>query len=105
MLYSWTNFLFGKIFDREIWVEMFSANQIAGFSNQPYLHKKSTREPYFLHVDTNSHKLKVGQKLFKGDSQKWAWPVWSCDSKIDCISRMTRSNERIFCMLVQFQEN
>ena len=79
--------------------------RLQDFLTNHIFRKKSTTEPYFLHVDTNSHKLKVGQKLFKRDSQKWAWPVWSWDSKIDCISRMTRSNELIFCMLVQFQEN
>ena len=34
-----------KNFVPEIWVKMFSANQIAGFFNQPYL------------VDTTFHKL------------------------------------------------
>ena len=48
---------------------MFSANQTAGFFNQPYLQKmKSMKQPYFLHVDTNSYKLKVDQKVFG-----WAW--------------------------------
>ena len=32
------------------------------------------------------------------------WPVWSRDSKIDCISRMKRLNELHFCMLVQIYE-
>ena len=46
------------------------------------------KEPDFLHVDTNSHKLKVDQKIFG-----LAWPEmglasWSWDSKIGCISRM-----------------
>ena len=48
---------------------MFSANQIAGFFNQPYLQSKSMKWPDFLHVDTNLHKLKVDQKIFG-----WAWP-------------------------------
>ena len=47
---------------------MFSANQIAGFFNQPYLQSKSMKQPDFLHVDTNSHKLKVDQKIWE-----WAW--------------------------------
>ena len=50
---------------------MFSANQIAGFFNQPYLQSKSVKKPDFLHVDTNSYKFKV--------NQKWVWPVWSQD--------------------------
>ena len=40
MLCSNANPIFGKIFIPEIWVKMFSANQIAGFFNQPYLEKK-----------------------------------------------------------------
>ena len=56
--------MFGKILVAEIWAKMFSANQIAGFFNQPYLQNKSMKEPDFLHVDTNSHKLKVDQKFF-----------------------------------------
>ena len=47
---------------------MFSANQIAGFFNQPYLQSKSMKQPDFLHVDTNSHKVKVDQKIWG-----WAW--------------------------------
>ena len=46
---------------------MFSANQIAGFFNQPYLQNKSMKWPDF--VDTNSQKLKVDQNFFG-----WAWP-------------------------------
>ena len=53
----------------EIWAKMFSANQIAGFFNQLYLQNKSMKQPDFLHVDTNLHKLKVDQKIFG-----WAWP-------------------------------
>ena len=47
---------------------MLSANQIAGFFNQLYLQNKSMKQLDFLHVDTNSHKLKVDQKMFG-----WAW--------------------------------
>ena len=39
-----------------------------------------------------------------GHSQKWIWPVWSQDFKIDYFSKMSRWNKRIFCMLVQIQE-
>ena len=42
---------------------MLSANQIAGFFNQPYLLNKSTEQPDFLHIDTNSHKLKLDKKI------------------------------------------
>ena len=33
--------------------------------SQPYLESKSMKWPDFLHVHTNSHKLKVDQKLFE----------------------------------------
>ena len=56
--------MFGKILVHEIWAKMFSANQIVGFFNQPHLHSKSMKEPVFLHVDTNSHKLKIGGNFF-----------------------------------------
>ena len=49
---------------------MFSANQIAGFFNQPYLQNKSTKLSDFFHVDTNTYKLKVGKKFLGGHSQK-----------------------------------
>ena len=68
LLCSCTNPIFGKIFVTEIWAKMISANQIAGFFNQPYLHNKSMKWPNFLHVDKNSHKLKVDQKIWG-----WAW--------------------------------
>ena len=58
----------GKIFVPEIWAKMFSANQIAGFFYQPYLQNKSMKKPGFWHFDTNSHKLKVDQKILG-----WAW--------------------------------
>ena len=48
----------------QIWAKMFSANQIAGFFNQPYLQNK----------------------LVNG--QKWVWPIRSLDPEIDFISRM-----------------
>ena len=45
---------------------MFSASQIAGFFNQPYLQSKLMKYPDCLHFDTSSLKLKVDQKLFGG---------------------------------------
>ena len=41
-------------------------------------------------IYTNSRKLKVDQNFLGGPGQKWVWPVWSQDSKIDCTSRMNR---------------
>ena len=63
--------------------------------------------PDFLHVDITSDKLKIDQKTW-GEGrhgQKWVWPILSRDSKIDCVSRMNRWGEPIFCMLVQIQES
>ena len=84
---------------------MLSANQIAGIFNQLYLQNKWMKQFDFLHVDTNSHKLKVDQKIFG-----WVWSKMSVaslirDSKIDCISRMHRWSKQIFLMLVQIQES
>ena len=86
LLSSCTNSIFGEILVHEIHAKMFSANQIAGFSNQLYL------------------KTNQWNNLIFGMA-KWVWPVWSRDSKIGCISRMNRWNELIFCMVVQIQES
>ena len=44
-------------------------------------------------------------KTFLGEhSQKWVWPVWSWDSKIDCISRMNKWNELIFACWCKFSK-
>ena len=72
----------------EIWAKMLLANQIAGFLNQLYLYKKIMKKPDFLHVDTDSQKLKIDQKILAGHGQKWVWSFWSQDAKIGCISRM-----------------
>ena len=47
---------------------MLSAIQIASFLNQPFVQNRSMKQPHFLHVDTNSQKLKVDRKVFG-----WAW--------------------------------
>ena len=64
LLCSCTNSVLGNILVPEIWAKMFSANQTAQFFNQSYLQKKSMKWPDFLHVNTNSLKLKVDQKKF-----------------------------------------
>ena len=56
---------------------------IARFLNQPFLQNKSMKQPHLLHIYTNSQKRKVGQKILVGHGQKWVWPIWSLDSKID----------------------
>ena len=43
---------------------MFSVNQIARFLNHLFFQNKLMKQPRFLHVDTNSQKLKVDQKVF-----------------------------------------
>ena len=68
LLCSCTNPIRRKIFVPEIWTKMFSVNQVAGIFNQPYLQNKSMKQPDFLHVDTNSLKLKVDQIFFG-----WEW--------------------------------
>ena len=90
LLCSCTNPTFLNIFVPEIWPKYFSANQFAGFFNQPYLQNKSMKSPNFLHIDANSHKLNVDQKPFG-----WAWSkigvvslLEILDSKIDCFSRI-----------------
>ena len=82
---TWEHSVLGNILVPEIWAKMFSANQTAQVFNQSYLQKKSMKWPDFLHVNTNSLKLKVDQKILGGHGQKWVWLVWSQDSKIDCI--------------------
>ena len=68
---SSTNPIFWKNLVPEIWA--FSANQIVGFLNQLFLQNKLLKPPHFLHVGTNSQKLKVDQK-FVG----WAWSKNGC---------------------------
>ena len=55
---------------------MISANQIAGFFNQLFLQNKLMKQHHFLHVDTNSQKLKVDQGI-TGHGLKWTWLNWS----------------------------
>ena len=50
----------------------------------------------FLHVDTNLQKIKVDWNFFGWTCSKLMWPVWLRDSKINCISKINRSNKLIF---------
>ena len=50
-------------------------------------------------------KLKFDQKVLIGHGRKWVWPVWSWDSKIDCISRMNWWNELIFACWCKFRKS
>ena len=54
-----------------------------------------------LHFDTDSQKSKFDQFFFVRHGKKWVRPIWSLDSKIDCISRINRWYDLIFCMLTQ----
>ena len=55
----------GKNLAPELWAKMFSANQVAGFLNQLFLSPEQINKiASFLHVDTNSQKLKVDRKFF-----------------------------------------
>ena len=49
----------------------------SGFFDQPYLQNKSMKWPDFLHVDTNSHKLKVDQNIFG-----WSWSEMGVSSLV-----------------------
>ena len=59
----------------------------------------------FMHFDTDSQKSKVCKIVLDGHGQKCVWPVWSRNSKINCISKMSRRNKLIFCMLAQIQQS
>ena len=69
-------------------IDSSSANQIAGLS-QLFLWNKSMKQPHFLHVDTNSQKLKVDQKFFllfmvkNGCDQSGLWTLKSTVS-VEC---------------------
>ena len=81
------NLLFSKNVVPEILIKILSTIQIAGFLNQAFLQSKSMKQPHFLYIDTNSQKLKVDSKVFVGYRQKCVWPIWSLNSKIECMSR------------------
>ena len=46
------------------------------------------KQPHFLHVDANLQKLKVNSKFCVGRGQKWVWPIWFWDFKIDLAHRI-----------------
>ena len=63
------------MFVPEIWGKMFSANQIAGFFNQPYLQNKSVKYPILCMLIQIY--IKADQKIFG-----WAWPEMGVTSLI-----------------------
>ena len=91
VLYFSTNLIFVKTLLPEIWAKMLSVNQIAGFLNQLYLQNKQLKKPDFLHVDTDSWKLKIIWKIL--------WWAWSKMGVATLVSGL------IFCMLIQIQES
>ena len=46
------------------------------------------KQTHYLIVNANLQKLKVYQDSLVGHDQKWVWPIWYVDSRIDCISRI-----------------
>ena len=116
LLCSCTSLVFGQNLVPWLRTKMFSANQIAGVFNQPYLQNRSSNSPIFRtflinHISgtdqSNSPifctliRIPINQKLIKKDfgvpGQKWVWTVpgpklvwsiWLQKSKIDFISRM-----------------
>ena len=68
----------GKSVVPEIYAKMLSAIHIVGFLNQAFLQSKSMKQRHFLHVDTNSQKLKVDWKVFGG--------AWSKTSVANLVS-------------------
>ena len=65
----------GKNLVPKVQTKMLSASHVAGFSNQLFLQNKLTKQLHFLHVDTNSQKLKVDWlgvvKSWCGQSGAW----------------------------------
>ena len=68
LLCSCTNPTFGKNLVPEIYAKVLSVNHIVRFLNNLFLQNKSVKQHHFLHVDTNSQKLKVVGKYFG-----WTW--------------------------------
>ena len=87
LLCSCTNTIFGKIFVPEIWAKCSQPITLQNFLINYISRTNQWKSLIFLHVDTNAYKLKVNQNFLNGHDQKWAFPVWSWDSKSDCISR------------------
>ena len=48
---------------------------------------------------------KLIERFLAGHGQKWVWPTWFWDSKIECIRKRNRSNKLILCMLIQIPKN
>ena len=59
LVHSCANPVFGKSFAPDIWAKMLLAKQITGILRQICLWNQVMKQPDFLHVDTNSRKLKV----------------------------------------------
>ena len=62
---------------------MLSVSQIAGFLDKLFAEQNDET--------TSFSKLTKNHKIFLvGDGQKWVWPIWFLDCKIDCISRVNQ---------------
>ena len=64
---------------------MLLANQIAGFLNQLFLQKKKLNNLIFCMLMQIHKNQKLIKNLLVGHGQKCVWPIWSLDSKTDCI--------------------
>ena len=62
---------------------MLSANQIAGILNKLFAEQNDETASF-------SKLTKTHKSFLVGNGQKWVWPIWSQDCKIDCISRMNQ---------------
>ena len=62
---------------------MLSANQMAGILNKLFAEQNDETASF-------SKLTKTHKNFLVGDGQKWVWPIWPLDCKIDCISRINQ---------------
>ena len=94
LLFSCTNPILRKIFVPDVWARVFSANQIAGFFNQPYLQNKSMKQLIYCMLIQVLLKVKLIKNLLGSCGQKWVWALWSKNY----ISRLHRRSKQVFQM-------
>ena len=94
LLCSSKNPVFRKIFVPEIWAKIFSGNQIPDFLINHISRTNQWNSLIFLHVDTNSHKLKVDEKIFE-----WPWSKMGVASLVMGLKWLYLKNECCCCKL------
>ena len=62
---------------------MLSVNQMAGILNKLFAEQNDE-------IASFSKLTKTHKNFLVGDGQKWVWPIWPLDCKIDCISRINQ---------------